>query len=154
MVGIFQRLRERWLILLEGYTRTRLWITVAFALLVFFGATDTGKDWVRSLVFDRQLSQTGGALVLGVQSWLWGVAAFSILSFWWMLETALKFKKALTPAFSLEFNPNAEGIVNTRTEVYGRDGGSVVKLRDDQAVYIALHSSAYLKQPSAAVLPL
>jgi hypothetical protein len=50
----------------------------------------------------------------------------------------IKLEKQLTPLIDLDFKPEAEGIVPTRTEIYSHDGQKAVKVRDDHAMYIRI----------------
>jgi hypothetical protein len=60
-----------------------------------------------------------------------------------MLEAALRFQRLLTPSVGVSFNPNAEGIVATPTEVYALDAtGRPAKIRDDNCTYIRITLTA------------
>jgi hypothetical protein len=52
-----------------------------------------------------------------------------------MMETAYRLAQWIKPTIDVSFNPEVEGIVKTRTEVYGPDN---VKIRDDKANYIRI----------------
>jgi hypothetical protein len=72
--------------------------------------------------------------LFGIPSWFWGITLFSVFLFLWMLHTALTFKRELTPALDVSFNPDDEGIVKTRTEIVDTRTG--LKIRDDMATYV------------------
>jgi hypothetical protein len=123
----------------EAYSHTKALITIGLTFLTLLGTTDFTKDLLRSIIFGDAPPQAGGdAMILGAPGWMWGLAVFLLLLFFWMTQAALRLKKALTPELALDFRPEAEGIVKTRTEVLRLDGRMWVKVRDDFANYIRI----------------
>jgi hypothetical protein len=123
--------KDRWWLLWEAYYK-RKWL---FALLLLVCAGLGTIDYLREFISDWiTFPQPGGVKILRLPAPLLGIVIFLVALFWWMLEVALQFKNAVTPAIDVSFNPDAEGIVKTPTEIYG--GG--VKIRDDEATYVCI----------------
>ena len=47
---LFKELHE---LFKEAYSHTRMLVTVGLALLAILGTTDSAKDWVRSVIFEK-----------------------------------------------------------------------------------------------------
>src|SRR5262245_3121735 len=123
----------------EAYSHTRALITIGLTLLTLLGTTDFAKDLFRSIIFGDTPPNSGGVgLIFCAPGGMCGLSVFLLLLFFWMTQTALRLKRALTPELDLDFRPEAEGIVTTRTEVLASDGQKWVKVRDDLANYIRI----------------
>ncbi len=70
----------------------------------------------------------------GVPPWAWSLIAGLALMLYFVFEAANRLRVQLEPKLAPSFNPQAEGIVRTPTEVYERG----VKTRDDEAAYVRL----------------
>jgi hypothetical protein len=79
-----------------------------------------------------------GQLLLGVPSWVYGIVAGLLLVLFFFLEHATRLRIELEPRLNVSFNPDAEGITRTPTEVYAYTGSKVEKVRDDEAIYVRI----------------
>ena len=132
--------KERCLLLWEAASHRKLLLTLAAMACLLLGTVDQLKELAQKTIshWIALPQSAGGGLIFGSPSWLWGVALFFLLVFLWMLETSLKFQRALKPSIDVLFNPDIEGIVKTRTQVYEPDGKGGVKVRDDEATFIRI----------------
>jgi hypothetical protein len=123
----------------QAYSHTRAVITIGVSLVAALGTTERASEIIRTL-FDENAPavKAGGTLMLGVPSWMWGVTVFVSCLFVWMTQTSLRLQRALTPRIQLDFRPTAEGIVQTRTEIWSQDGNKPIKIRDDRAIYVRI----------------
>src|SRR5713101_661016 len=107
-------LKERCLLLWEAASHRKLLLTIGFVVCFVLGTIDQLKEFGRKAISDWVALSApppgGSVMILGSPSWLWGVALFFFFLFLWMLETALKFKRALVPNIDVLFNPDVEGI--------------------------------------------
>jgi hypothetical protein len=128
-------LKGRSLLLLEAGSHKRLLLSIGILACVVFGTADYFKE-VSQKMLHWIASPTDGSesMIFGVPSWFWGITVFGFALFLWMLEYAYSLKQKLTPEIDVSFNPNAEGIVATRTEIYANG----IKIRDDIANYVRL----------------
>jgi hypothetical protein len=122
-----QWFKERWETVYESLTLRRV-----VALPIFIAVV----NGVASLV--EFLARREGHTLLGVPPLAWAVIAGLLLLLCWVIESGTKQRQSLLPKISVSFNPAAEGMVQTRTEVY--DGPK--KVRDDRAVYIRITINA------------
>src|SRR5215472_127416 len=123
--------KDRWSLFWEAYSRQKWVFTIALLVCVAVGTGDYLTKFIsRWITFPSK----GSMEILGVPAPLLGIVLFFIVLFWVMLDAAVEFNKALAPTIAVSFNPKAEGIVKTRTEIY--HGGA--KIRDDVATYIRI----------------
>jgi hypothetical protein len=128
-------IREIAVLLREAGSHRKFWITAGVIVCVLLGTADNIRDLAQKTVLHWLASSSGekGSIILGIPSWFWGITLFFVFLFLWMLHTALTFKRELTPALDVSFNPEAEGIVKTRTEIFDSRG---LKVQDDMATYV------------------
>jgi hypothetical protein len=129
-------IREIAVLLREAGSHRKSWITAGVIVCVLLGTADNIRELAQKTVLHWLASSSGekGSIIFGIPSWFWGITLFSVFLFLWMLHTALTFKRELTPALDVSFNPDAEGIVKTRTEII--DPRTGLKVRDDMATYV------------------
>jgi hypothetical protein len=87
-----------------------------------------------SAALSEFLTRGEGRMLLGVPSWMWGLIAGLLLALYFVIEYATHLRLTIKPTIDVQFNPDAEGIVQTRTEIYEHDK----KIRDDVAKYIRI----------------
>jgi len=111
--------------LLEAFTLRRvvaLPIVIAVVTAVVHG----------SVALSQLFAQREGQMLLGIPSWIYGVVAGLLLVLYFLIEHATRLRLQLEPRLKIAFNPDAEGIVRTPTEIYAEGK----KIADDEAVYI------------------
>src|SRR5260370_42560017 len=108
--------KDRCLLLWDAASHRKLLLTFAVLACLALGTVDYLKEFGQNAISHWiALPQAGGsAMILGAPSWLWGITLFFIFISWWMVETSLRFKMALMPSIDVSFNPDIEGIVQTR----------------------------------------
>jgi len=133
-------LRNSFSLLREAASQNKVLLTVAGGLLVFLGAADTALKFVQERISDWvTLPQHGESVMMfGVPSWLLSVTLALALFAFWLLQYALGLRRRLTPKIDVQFNPGAEGIVLTPTQVHEQDQTGKIIIREDEAVFISI----------------